>query len=388
MFLVRVGLRASAPDVSVWLDAKGISGIVTVGLGEVTYVDLLIPDTSDIDAPDEDGPDLTVLQDLAVACASPVVSVWVGRGDLELHAAGQPGREIVEEEAEAFLGARGLEELLNPDLRFRPPFGHQILVVTTPSDDNWAIARAVLQTEVSIVRLGDWSVVVAPQADLLPTAHGIVATGNESGLLISKHRDSWALDAFRRGKSRTMHLRLGGAQLIGGERLEPDDRADFDEPTADAQTLADCVGSPVAQSNITLIRALLRRGPDTDSPNQLIDLLGLGEAGTLAVEVLGGADLREDPRADTTEPTGSPWKDFLAVVAGGPLQADRVPWVSMVYAAWLILLLPLAGENLADWVGGRADGWDVAQLVGCAISIPASLVGLGRLLAWLRLRRP
>ncbi|WP_353950148.1 hypothetical protein V6K52_10895 [Knoellia sp. S7-12] len=388
MFPVRVGLRACPPDVTAWVEAGGHSGIVHAGLSDVTYVDLMLPETSETGAPDEFGPDLAALQDLAAACATPVVSVSPGWGDLEVREPGQDEREIEREDAEALLGQVGLEELLVPDLRFRPPFGRQVFVVTTPSEDNWAIARAVLQTELSVVHLDAQSVVVTPHDNLLPVAHGIVATGKESGLIIGQYADSWTLDAFRGGKVRTTHLRVGGTQIVGWENSEPEDADEFAEPTADARTLADCVGAPAAQANMTLIRALLRRGPHTDSPSQLIDLLGLGEAGALAVEVLGGADLRDDPRADTTEPSGSPWKDFLTLVAGGPLQADRVPWVSMVYAAWIILLLPLAGENIADWVGGRADGWDVAQLVGCAISIPASLVGLGRLLAWLRLRRP
>lgn len=390
VYIVRAGVRAPSDTVGHWLERGGHVGGVTPGLGEATYLDLVVrtvprsgaEDELDLERPHAD------LADLAAWCGTTVVSVSPDWGELFLHHVGRAGAEEVDpDRAEAILGSLELEELAAPELRFEPPHGRQVLVVTTPSRENWGIAKAVLQAGLCLVRQGDWSVVVAPDDDLLPVAHGLVAAGNESGLLISRHETSWAFQVFRRGKPRTGHLRMAGSTVRGFEQLDEEDRGELDEPTADARTVVDCIGTVEAGENVSLVRALLRREPTPESPVRLLDLLGLGSTGVLAGDVLQGTDLREHPDAETSAPSGSTLHDFLDVVAGAPLRPDRVPVVTIVYAAWLLLLVPLLVENLGDWAAGRLDGWDVAQLVGCAISIPVSLVCVVRVRHWLRLRR-
>jgi hypothetical protein len=131
----------------------------------------------------------------------------------------------------------------------------------------------------------------------------------------------------------------------------------------------------------------LRREATASSPIALVRLLGLGEAGDLATAVLEGRDLADDARAEASEASSWSWRALASVVSRGEMSAEEVPWISIVYALWLILLVPLAVENVFDWAGATLDGWDVAQLVGCAISIPVSLVALVRVVFWMRLRR-
>lgn len=389
MHIGRVAVRAPVATVVAWLEARYMAGAVTAGMGELTFVDLALPTDraeavwSDVD---EEWQVDDLLLDLAVACGGPVVSV-MGEGEVAVHQHGRDDSEALPEEVEEILGVDGLAELMDPLARLAPPHGHQVFVVSTPSDANWSIALAVTQAELSIVRLGTWSVVATSTEDLVPLAHGLAAAGSEAGVVISQNGDSWAMVALRRGRPRTGHVRLADSHVVGLHLLSQDEQEELTEPTGDAQELTECIDTAQSRADVVLLRALLRRGPDRRSPGELLALLGVDEAGVLAARVLAGADLREEPDVETSQGSGSPWRDFARLATGGPLEADRVPWISIVYAAWLLLLVPLAVENLADWAGGRLGGWDIAQLVGCAISIPVSVVCLVRVLAWLRVRR-
>ena len=375
----RVAVRAPLEAVTTWGTRQPGRCLVTDAGDGWTIADLDGPSDESLAA--ELGQDVYVSEDADVwrldpTGASELMPMWVEdpTDELELAAFDQ-----------AWQGIPDL--LLGADARLTPPRARQTLVMPTLGEEELSAAVTGMALPVTVVEAGAWTVVAADE-DLVAVAAGLTASRRRWGLVLSTDGELVGVQVVSRGRLRREHVWNRSSALVGLDALQGSPWQGLFTGPVDADELASLVGTPTASDNVSLIRAALRRRAASQAVlDELLVLLGLGDARGVAADALGGKPLIEHDRARRIEPASS-FAEFLRAGASGAfLDAATVPWFSILAAVCFPVLVGLFCVRFAQLLTGTLDGWGVAQLVGSTINAPLAFLYVRRVLRWRGLRR-
>lgn len=291
-------------------------------------------------------------------------------------------------EVAAFEAAwQGIPDLLTgPDARLTPPRARQTLIVPTPDEEVLQAILTGLAVPLTVVEADGWTVVAADE-DLVAVGAGLTSARTGWGLVVATDGTVGAVSVLRRGVVEEEHVWNRRSLLTGHEDEEDTHWSGLFPADVDAGRLAVLVGTSTARDDESLIRALLRRqGPPLDMLDELVDRLGLGEAGRVATRALRGHRVAAHPRARHLEPPDSFWSFLRASASGAFLDPDEVPWFSVFCAVMLVPLVGMLCLRSFQLVTGSLDGWGVVHLATAALNAPFAYVYLRRVLRWRAMR--
>lgn len=242
---------------------------------------------------------------------------------------------------------------------------------------------------ITVADVEGWTVVDVGNEDLIPMAAGLTTPRSSWALVLASDGVLAGLTVFQRGRVSHQHVWNRPSILVGRGTAAASPWLGPLANSVDSGTLASLVVPQKLGEREAAIGDLLRRdGSPHVILDELVDQLGLGAAGRIAMGVLAGRPLVEHPLARRLEPPDSFWQFLRASASGAFLDPDEVPWFSILCA---VLFFPLAGMlcfRSFQLVTGSLDGWGQAHLVAVVINTPFAYVHLRRVLRWRAMRRP